>query len=133
MNALELQSNIALSSIEQASDRYLQKNVKNQRPASDISFEDVLRNKVSPKSALKFSKHAANRLNDRNLSLSEDQERRLTEGVSKAKEKGINDSLVLLDSLAFIVNVPNNTVVTALDSNEAATNVFTNIDGAVIA
>ncbi|MCR5388755.1 MAG: flagellar protein [Lachnospiraceae bacterium] len=131
MNALELQTRI--SSIEQAADKYLQNNVKNQRPASDISFEDVLKSKVAPKESLKFSKHAYNRLSDRNLSLSEDQERRLNEGVSKAKEKGINDSLVLLDSLAFIVNVPNNTVITALDSNEAATNVFTNIDGAVIA
>ncbi len=37
-----------------------------------------------------------------------------------------------MDSLAFIVNVPNKTVVTAMDQKEAADNIFTNIDGAVI-
>ena len=49
-----------------------------------------------------------------------------------ARNKGINDSLVMVDSLAFIVNIPNNTVVTAIDKNETINNVFTNIDGAVI-
>jgi hypothetical protein len=37
-----------------------------------------------------------------------------------------------MDSIAFIVNVPNRTVVTAMDQTETTTNVFTNIDGAVI-
>ncbi len=38
----------------------------------------------------------------------------------------------MVDSLAFIVNVPNKTVVTAMDQKETPTNIFTNIDGAVI-
>ena len=50
-----------------------------------------------------------------------------------ASEKGIKDSLVLVDSLAFIVNVPNQTVITAMDSTQATENIYTNIDGAVIA
>ena len=53
-------------------------------------------------------------------------------GVQKASEKGIKESLVLIDSLAFIVNVPNKTVVTAMDQGESIDNIFTNIDGAVI-
>ena len=57
---------------------------------------------------------------------------RLTEGTKKAGEKGIKESLVIVDQLAFIVNVPNNTVVTAMNQQDAAENVFTNIDGAVI-
>jgi flagellar operon protein len=52
--------------------------------------------------------------------------------VDQAKNKGINESLVLVDSLAFIVNVPNRTVVTAMDQTETQSNIFTNIDGAVI-
>ena len=52
--------------------------------------------------------------------------------VQKASEKGIKESLVLMDSLAFIVNVPNKTVVTAMDQGESGDNIFTNIDGAVI-
>jgi flagellar operon protein len=125
------------SSIEQVTDQYLtQKNINNSAKTSDISFADVLKQKqseaVQTESQLKFSKHAASRLESRNISLSEEQNARLEDGVKKAQDKGINESLVLVDSIAFIVNVPNKTVVTAMDQTETQTNVFTNIDGAVI-
>ena len=81
---------------------------------------------------LKFSKHASQRLESRNISLSEEQNARLEDGVEQAHAKGIKDSLVLVDSLAFIVNVPSKTVVTAMDQTETQSNIFTNIDGAVI-
>ena len=125
------------SSIEQVSDQYLnQKNVNQSSKKSDISFEEVLRRQQSLSTAgkgeLKFSKHAAQRLESRGISLSEEQNTRLQSGVEKASAKGINESLVLVDSLAFIVNVPNKTVVTAMDQTETQSNIFTNIDGAVI-
>ena len=125
------------SSIEQVTDQHFpQKNVNNSAKTSDISFKDVLlqqQNKaLGIDSSLKFSKHAAARLSSRNISLSSEQSKRLENGVQQAKEKGINESLVLVDSLAFIVNVPNQTVVTAMDQTETKSNVFTNIDGAVI-
>jgi len=82
---------------------------------------------------LKFSKHAVNRLQNRNIVLSDEQMARLNMGKVEAGEKGIKDSLILVDELAFIVNIPNNTVVTAMDQTENKNNVFTNIDGAVIA
>ena len=63
---------------------------------------------------------------------SDTQMQRLEEGTRRAGEKGIKDSLVLVDSLAFIVNVPSSTVVTAMDQSETKENIFTNIDGAVI-
>ena len=55
---------------------------------------------------------------------------RLEYGMNRAREKGIQESLVLVDDLAFIVNVKNNIVITAVNDTEDA--VFTNIDGAVI-
>ena len=124
-------------SIEQMRDQYLnQSSGVKSTPLSDISFEDVLRQKqtqsVMESSGLKFSKHAANRLNDRNILLTDSQSVRLENGVKQASEKGITESLVLIDSLAFIVNIPNKTVVTALDQTETNSNIFTNIDGAVI-
>ena len=82
--------------------------------------------------SLKFSKHASSRLQDRNIELSESQIDRLNAGMQKAGEKGINESLVLMDQMAFIVNVKNNTVITALNDQEMKENVFTNIDGAII-
>ena len=72
------------------------------------------------------------RLADRNINLTNEQNLRLENGVEKANEKGISESLVLMDSLAFIVNIPNKTVVTAMDQSESESNIFTNIDGAVI-
>ena len=64
--------------------------------------------------------------------LTREQMERLNMGAAKAGAKGINESLVIVDSLAFIVNVPNQTVITAMDQTETSANVFTNIDGAVI-
>ena len=127
------------TSIEQVTERYLgnrsiDRNVA-QKPG--FSFEEILSQKqnrdvVEQSSELKFSKHAAMRLEDRNINLSKEQSSRLENGVQKASEKGIKESLVLMDSLAFIVNVPNKTVVTAMDQGESSDNIFTNIDGAVI-
>ena len=124
-------------SIKQITDQYLNQS-QNAKSVymSDVSFEDVLRQKqneaVVESSELKFSKHAVSRLNDRNILLTDSQNIRLENGVKQASEKGITESLVLIDSLAFIVNIPNKTVVTAWDQTETNSNVFTNIDGAVI-
>ena len=124
-----------LGSIQQIADTYLSSQLAKSRRSSEItnSFEDVLRKRLASETGLKFSKHASQRLDERNISLSEEQSVRLEAGVQKAGEKGINESLVIMDQLAFIVNVPNQTVVTALDQNESNDKVFTNIDGAVIA
>ncbi|MCR4694210.1 MAG: flagellar protein [Pseudobutyrivibrio sp.] len=122
------------NSIEKVAGQYLNNNGE-AKPLGTIdgkSFEDLLKQKIESGSELKFSKHATQRLDDRNIVLSEDQSLRLEEGVMKAQSKGITDSLVLVDELAFIVNVPNQTVVTAIDQTESEDNIFTNIDGAVI-
>lgn len=123
------------ATIAQVTDQYLsRKSTEAQYSESGISFEEILKQKqeVAAGSELKFSKHAQNRLADRHINLSEEQSERLESGVRKADEKGIHESLVILDSMAFIVNVPNKTVVTAMDQSESTDNIFTNIDGAVI-
>ena len=122
------------TSIEQVTGEYL-RSAKSSRAdiSSQASFEEILRKKQNQRSSeLKFSKHASMRLEERNISLTEEQNARLEDGVAKAGEKGIKESLVMMDSLAFIVNVPNKTVVTAMDQVETQNNIFTNIDGAVI-
>lgn len=125
-------------SIEQLQDQYLNstQNVSNGKKAEGISFEQVLAEKLNSsettaQTSLKFSKHAVNRLMDRNITLSDTQMERLSDGTQKANEKGIKESLVVVDQLAFIVNVPNKTVITAMDQTETKDNIFTNIDGAV--
>ena len=123
------------ASIEQVTDRYLnRKSTETAAQENSVSFEDILRQKqtTAESQELRFSKHAQGRLNDRHITLSDEQNERLESGVLKASEKGIRESLVILDSLAFIVNVPSKTVVTAMDQSESESNIFTNIDGAVI-
>ena len=122
-------------SMNELQEQYLKKPSKNtsQINSQGLSFEEIWKQKTEQVAGeLRFSKHASNRLADRNLTLSEEQLSRLTEGARRAGEKGIKESLVMVDQLAFIVNVPNNTVITAMDQTQAKDNIFTNIDGAVI-
>lgn len=133
---MKIQNNQFLS-IEQLQDQYLNKNrtrVQEEASSAGLKFQDILSQKtIRPETKeVKFSKHAASRLADRNIELTKEQVERLNLGMEKAGAKGINDSLVIVDSLAFIVNVPNNTVITAMDRTETNENVYTNIDGAVI-
>ena len=56
---------------------------------------------------------------------------RLKNAVDKAYSKGIKDTLIVMDEVAFVVNVNARTVITAVNQGELKENVFTNIDGAV--
>lgn len=132
---MQIKNNSYLS-IEQLTGQYLngtQKSGNTRETREGLSFQEILQQKsLQDTGSLKFSKHALGRLNDRRIELSEGQLERLNEGAQRAGQKGIRDSLVIVDELAFIVNVPNQTVVTAMDSTETNDNVFTNINGAVI-
>lgn len=121
------------SSIEQITGQYLRNTSSKpiNKLSGGMSFEEVLNMKKST-SELKFSKHADARLSERNINLTERQLERLNEGAKKASQKGIGESLMIMDDLAFIVNIKNSTVVTAIDSKASEENIFTNIDGAVI-
>ena len=81
---------------------------------------------------LAFSKHAAGRIETREIPLSQAGLERLTEGVRFAQGRGIQDALILMDGSAFIVSAKNSTVVTAMNSSELKNKVITNIDGTVI-
>lgn len=93
-------------------------------------FAAVLRSKVDE---LKFSAHAQSRIKSRNLSMTPQVMEKLNNAVSGAASKGSKDSLILMPNMAFIVNIPNRTVVTAMDGESVRDNVFTNIDSTVIA
>lgn len=124
-------------SIEQLQAQYFAQSKQGRKStdADGVSFQDVLNQTAKDAGnakGVKFSKHAANRLAERGIELSDSQMERLQAGTQRAGAKGINESLVIVDQLAFIVNVPNNTVVTAMNQMETDEKVFTNIDGAVI-
>jgi flagellar operon protein len=98
--------------------------------AQGSNFAEVLKSKVE---GLKFSSHAATRIKSRNIDLTPEIMNKLENAVSGAATKGAKDSLVLMKNLAFIVNIPNRTVITAMDGDSIKDNVFTNIDSTVIA
>lgn len=125
------------SSIEQVTGQYLGNSRVHESQTTDSAFLDILNRtrqdiESSKTSELKFSKHAGERLADRNITLTEEQLSRLEDGAHKASAKGIKESLVLMDGMAFIVNTKNNMVITAMNQSGAEENIYTNIDGAVI-
>lgn len=94
-------------------------------------FSQVLKAQLQESGGVSFSKHAMKRAAEKNIELSEERLARLNEGVRMADEKNLGDTLIMVDQLAFLVNVKNQTVITAMQSGEKA-NIFTNIDGTVI-
>lgn len=122
------------SSIEQVTGQFLTNRNSGSVKKTDkaYSFEDVLQKVRGNEEVteLKFSKHANERMVSRNIDLTEAQYKRLESGAQRASEKGMKESLVMVDNLAFIVNINSKTVVTAVSGEDEK--VFTNIDGAVI-
>ncbi len=100
------------------------------------SIDEIVSDRTDVKKAvteqIRFTKHADARLAQRDIRLTDEQMTRLEEGTKKASDKGIKESLVLVDDLAFIVNTDKKMVITAIDQNSSEDNIYTNIDGAVI-
>ncbi len=94
------------------------------------SFSELLSQKLGEK-GLTISKHAAQRAAQRGVDLEEHLER-LSQGVQIARQKGLDDALILVDSTAFLVSARNSTVITTVGGNDLKGNVFTNISGTVI-
>ena len=95
-------------------------------------FGEILEKKLEEKSSLSFSKHALMRASQRDIDVSDDKIERLNQGVKIACEKGLNDPLILVDKTAYIVNVKNSKVITAINAKELKGHAITNIDGTVI-
>jgi flagellar operon protein len=93
------------------------------------NFADTLANVQN----LRFSNHAQKRMQYRDINLSDDGISRLANAVEKADKRGGKESLVLVDDLAFIVNIKDRLVVTALDPGSRGEGVFTKIDSVVFA
>ena len=101
-------------------------------PPKGPSFASVLQD-ASSTQPLHFSRHALERAQRRGIDLGPATMDRLDEGVGRAAGKGSRNSVVLVDGTAFVVSVPNRTVITAVGSQQMKDHVFTNVDSAVIA
>ncbi|MHC1682500.1 MAG: TIGR02530 family flagellar biosynthesis protein [Clostridiaceae bacterium] len=98
---------------------------------SKNSFKEILDSKINKSCNINISKHAAQRLEDRNINLSEEDIKALDNGLNLAQEKGSKESLILYKDIAFLASVKNRTIITAVEKNNNE-NVFTNIDSVVL-
>ena len=90
---------------------------------------DNLNNKVQE---LTFSKHARQRLAQRNIYVAPELVAKIRDASKKAYDKNIKNALILTEDTAFIVNTASNVVVTTMNNSEMRDNIITNIDGTVI-
>ena len=95
-------------------------------------FDTLLLKELARQSEVKFSKHAMERLQKRNIMLTKDDLGKINEAVNKAAEKGVKETLIIMGNSALIANVKNKMIITAATEENLKNNVFTNIDGAVI-
>lgn len=105
------------------------------QPGSGAAFRQILAEKQQPSQqaqTVAFSKHAMARAEERGIQVDDTLVHQLSDSVEKAKAKGARNILALDDTRAFIINVPNLRVITAISQEELRENIFTNIDGAVI-
>ncbi len=101
-------------------------------------FKNLLDDKLNKISSsnidhgIKLSIHAAKRLQERNLEMDSDEYLKLKGAIDKLRAKGGKDSLIITKNAAYIVDVGNNKVVTAIDKDNMAENVFTKIDSTLV-
>ncbi len=95
-------------------------------------FSELLQSAIATPEKLTISKHAKERMVQRNIQISEDRWAHIEEKILEAGKMGVNDSLVLLQDAALIVSAKNNTVITAMGREEASTHIFTNINGTIL-
>ena len=82
-------------------------------------------------SGINLSTHAAKRLAERQIDFNGEEYLKVKEAITRLKAKGGKDSLVITDKAAYIVDVANEKVVTAVDKMSMNESVFTKIDSTV--
>ena len=99
---------------------------------SGYSFQDAMRREIEGDRGVKLSAHAERRLQERNITLAPQDLEKIGTALGQAASKGARESLIIYDGLALITNVKSKTIVTAIDNRGGESQVFTNIDSAVI-
>jgi flagellar operon protein len=102
-------------------------------PAAGGSFTEALAQASRNQAEVRFSGHAQKRMEVRDIRLDDTGLARLNDAVERAAKHGGRQSLVLMDDLAFIVNVRDRLIVTAMDGDSRKEGVFTQIDSVVLA
>lgn len=123
MNKVIIQSG---KPVQLQTNKNIPKPLSNTKPFAQV-LEQIVQNQE-----VKFSKHALQRLEDRNIQLNTQEIGKINDALNKASQKGIKETLILMDNKAFVANVKNKTIITAATEGQLKESIFTNIDGAVI-
>ena len=122
-----------MSGIERLNNRVypLKKGGIQQPGKTDVKGEKTFEEALAS-ARINLSKHAQWRMQDRKINLDTLQMEKLNRAMTRARDKGIRDTLIVMDDKVFVVNVKSNTVITAASEKDVREKIFTNIDGAVI-
>lgn len=114
--------------IHQIQQHYTIPPLNKQKKEANINFQDIL----TKTEGIKISKHAEERLRERNIHINEHQWEKIEKKINEAKHKGVKDSLVVMNDSTLLISAENNTVITAMNKSEATSRIFTNIDGTIL-
>lgn len=105
--------------------------VSGKAPAGEFGqlLQERLNQQTTPD--VTFSKHAKTRAEERGIEITQSLIDQLKGGMIRAQAKGATNVIAMDSEKAFIINVPNAKVITAITQDEMGESVFTNIDGAV--
>ena len=98
----------------------------------DQTLEKARQGIAQQEQAIRLSAHALQRLEERNISLTNQERVDLGQAISRLNEKGAQNALIVRKDAAFVVNVPNRTMVTAISHQELHERVFTQIDSTML-
>ena len=102
--------------------------VQGKKPSGD--FERLYLESIQKtKETVKVSAHAKDRMDKRDISLSEDDMKKINDAVDTLDQKGAREGLLLYKDTAFIASIRNRTIITAMKDAEIET--ITNIDSFV--
>ena len=93
-------------------------------------FQRILNESLQRDTGLKISGHAKERMQERNITLSEQDLGKLESAMDSLEKKGAKESLMIYKDYAFIASVRNRTIITSMDHKEV--DVVTNIDSAMM-
>lgn len=106
--------------------------IKQKKSEKTVSFKQLFQAELENETNLKVSKHAETRMRQRGISLSNETWNKVEKAVQNARNKGVQEAVVLTKKAAFIVSTTNELIITALDRKSPGEHLFTNVDGTIL-
>ncbi len=131
MNIREL-SNRVQRSQQAVPDKAQQKPAVLRSTRFDQTLEQVQQGLEQQEKAIRLSAHAVQRLEERDISLTIQERIDLGQAITLLNDKGARNALIVREDAAFVVNVPNRTLITAISQQELQQRVFTQIDSTML-